>query len=91
MLVADDKVLMKHIKENKLTTPYCGMPLTVVERNGNSVLISDDQGNSFRRNTSHLKHYVERETDPFGIEQPSQLESLSDVTQNVDKSFLFCK
>jgi hypothetical protein len=33
---------------------------------------------------SHLKPYVERETDPVRIGQLSQLESLSDVTQNVD-------
>jgi hypothetical protein len=36
---------------------------------------------------SHFKPYVERETDPVRIGQPSQPESLSDVTQNVYKVF----
>jgi hypothetical protein len=84
MSEAGDKVLMKPIKGNKMTTPYWGMPLTDAERNGNSILISDDQENLFRWNTSHLKPYVERETDPVGIGQLPQSESLSDVTQDVD-------
>ena len=37
-----DKVLLRQEKENKLSTTYKQSPFTVVQKNGNSVLVEAD-------------------------------------------------
>ena len=55
-----DKVLMRQEKENKLSTPYKQSPFTVIQKNGNSVLVEVD-GVQYRRNVTHVKKYLERD------------------------------
>ena len=59
-----DKVLLRQEKENKLSTPYKQSPFTVVQKNGNSVLVEAD-GVQYRRNVTHVKKYIERDEDIF--------------------------
>ena len=37
-----DKVLLRQEKENKLSTPYKQSPFTVIQKNGNGVLVEAD-------------------------------------------------
>ncbi|KAL9967186.1 hypothetical protein ACROYT_G025364 [Oculina patagonica] len=57
-----DKVLLRQEKENKLSTPFKQSPFTVVQKNGNSVLVEAD-GVQYRRNVTHVKKYLERDND----------------------------
>ena len=57
-----DKVLLRREKENKLSTPYKQSPFTVIQKNGNSVLVEAD-GVQYRRNVTHVKKYFERDFD----------------------------
>ncbi|KAK3084370.1 hypothetical protein FSP39_012381 [Pinctada imbricata] len=54
-----DRVLVRQEKENKLSTPFNPNPMTVVERNGNAVLIESDQGAHYKRNITHVKKFNE--------------------------------
>ena len=49
-----DKVLLRQEKENKLSTTYKQSPFTVVQKNGNSVLV-EANGVQYRRNVTHVK------------------------------------
>ena len=53
-----DKVLLRQEKDNKLSTPYKQSPFTVIQKNGNSVLVEADG-----RNVTHEKKYFERDHD----------------------------
>jgi len=55
-----DKVLLRQEKENKLSKTYKQSPFTVVQKNGNSVLVEVD-GIQYRRNVTHVKKYLERD------------------------------
>ena len=55
-----DKVLLRQERDNKLSTPFKQVPFTVVQKNGNSVLVEAD-GVQYRRNITHVKRYLERE------------------------------
>ena len=56
-----DKVLLRQVKENKLSTPYKAS-FTVIQKNGNSVLVEAD-GVRYRRNVTHVKKYFKRDHD----------------------------
>ena len=43
-----------------MSTPFKQVPFTVVQKNGNSVLVEAD-GVQYRRNATHVKGYLERE------------------------------
>ena len=53
-----DKVLLRQEREKKLSTPFKQVPYTVVQKNGNSVLIEAD-GVQYRRNVTHVKRHLE--------------------------------
>ena len=55
-----DKVLLRQERDNKLSTPFKQVPFTVVQKNGNSVLVEAD-GVQYRRNVTLVKKYLERE------------------------------
>ena len=55
-------MLLRHEKENKLSTPFKQSPFTGVQKNGNSVLVEAD-GVQNRRNVTHVKKYLERDDD----------------------------
>ena len=57
-----DKLLLRQEKENKLSTPYKQSPFTVIQRNGNSVLV-EAVSVQYRRNVTHVKKYFERDHD----------------------------
>ena len=57
-----DKVLLRQEKENKLSTPYKQSPFTVIQKNGNSVLVEAD-GVECRRNVTYVNKYFERDFD----------------------------
>lgn len=58
-----DEGLVRRKKQNKLTTPFITVPLTVLEKNGNSVTVQGEEGVKYRRNTSHVKRYLNREPE----------------------------
>ena len=57
-----DKVLLGQEKQNRLSTRYKQSPFTVIQKNGNSVLVEAD-GVQYRRNVTHVKKYFERDYD----------------------------
>ena len=57
-----DKVVLRQKKENKLSKPYKQSPITVIQKNGNSVLVEAD-GVHYRRNITHEKKYSEPDYD----------------------------
>jgi hypothetical protein len=87
-----DAVLMQQARENKLSTPFRYDPLTVIERHGNSVLISDNQGKMYRRNTSHVKPYVQRRQEDGNKgdnhNELSPMEDVLDVGKNLSTSLV---
>ncbi|XP_062538133.1 uncharacterized protein K02A2.6-like [Armigeres subalbatus] len=72
-----DRVLMRNlVPQNKLSTPYLAEPATVLEKNGNSVLVETSDGRRYRRNSSHLKRLPDVEEQHHAT-QESQEESQS--------------
>ena len=65
-----DKVLLRQEKENKLSTTYKQSPFTVVQKDGNSVLVEAD-GAQYRRNVTHVKKYLERDNVPQATSKSS--------------------
>ena len=57
-----DKVLLRQQKENKRSTPYKQSLFTVIQKNGNSVLVEAD-GVECRRNVTYVNKYFERDYD----------------------------
>ena len=55
-----DKVLLRQERDNKFLSPLKQVPFTVVQLNGNSVLVEAD-GVQYRRNGTHVKRYLEHE------------------------------
>ncbi|KXJ70388.1 hypothetical protein RP20_CCG023846 [Aedes albopictus] len=52
----NDRVLMRNLlPQNKLAPLYKPTPATVIEKQGNSVVVETDDGKRYRRNSSHLK------------------------------------
>ena len=56
-----DEVLFKNEKTNKLTTPFRPYPFTVVQKNGNSVLVQVNDV-QYERNIIHVKKLLEQNT-----------------------------
>ena len=56
-IMPGDQVLLKQDKSNKLDTPFAPVPLTVVDKTGNSVVVQSQEGVKYSRNTSHVKKF----------------------------------
>ena len=72
-LVVGDKVLLKQQRLNKWTTPYESRPYELIDKRGNSFLVESPEGTQYKRNTTHVKLYHEREKQLSGSlreEQP---------------------
>ena len=72
-LVVGDKVLLKQQRLNKWTTPFESRPYELIDKCGNSVLVESPEGAQYKRNTTHVKLYHEREkqlSGSFREEQP---------------------
>lgn len=68
---AGDKVLVKRDRMNKFATNFCPIPLTVVQKSGNSVTIQSDDGVQYKRNVTRLKPFIEREIQEEEESQPT--------------------
>ena len=71
-----DKVLFRKEKENKLSTTYKQSPFTVVQKNGNSVLVEAD-GVQYRRNVTYVK---KRDNVPQATSKSSDTTEAQGVT-----------
>ena len=56
-----DKVLMRQEKKNKLSTTFKSEPFTVIQKNGNQIVIRADSGVQYKRNVTHVKKLMEQE------------------------------
>lgn len=56
-----DKVLLRQEKTNKLSTPFKSTPFTVVQKDGNSVVVESD-GVQYRRNVTKIKKLLDRDS-----------------------------
>lgn len=55
-----DVVLVKQKKQNKLSTAFNPNPMSVVGRNGNSVVVESKDGARYSRNVSHVKRFQQK-------------------------------
>ena len=55
-----DKVLFKQERDDTFSSAFKQVPFTVVQKNGNSVVVEAD-GVQYRRNVTHFKRYLEHE------------------------------
>ena len=60
-LVPGNRVLVKQEKQNKLSTPFAPEPYDVVGRNGSSFTIKSTKVVWLKRNTVHVKKYVQED------------------------------
>ena len=58
-----DRVLLKQEKKNKLSTTFEPVPVTVVQKQGSSVLVQKEDGAQYRRNTTHIKKLLGQDDD----------------------------
>ena len=63
-LTPGDKVLVRHERRNKLSTPFAREPYDVITKNGNSVVIESSEGIQTMRKTTHVKKYEEPSQSP---------------------------
>ena len=71
--MAGDKVLLKQQRLNKWTTPFESQPYELIDKCGNIVFVESPEGTQYKRNTTHVKLYHEREkqlSGSFREEQP---------------------
>jgi hypothetical protein len=57
-----DKVLLRQQRINKWTTAFESQPYQVIDKHGNSVLVESPEGVQYKRNTTHVKPFQERES-----------------------------
>ena len=65
--------MLKQPRLNKWTTPFESRPYELIDKCGNSVLVDSPEGTQYKRNTTHVKLYHEREkqlSGSFREEQP---------------------
>ncbi|CAB4021992.1 Hypothetical predicted protein, partial [Paramuricea clavata] len=63
-----DKVLLRQQRTNKWTTAFEIQPYQVIDKHGNSVLVESPQGVQYKRNSTHVKAFQEKENGPEEIE-----------------------
>lgn len=82
-LMAGDKVLLKQPRANKWTTQFESQPYELIDKCGNSVMIRSPEGAQYKRNTTHVKLYHEREK-PEGPEKSAPQEvDVGDVASDL--------
>ena len=70
-----DRVLVQQEKTNKLSTPFSPNPLTVVSKTGNSLVIEAEDGARYSRNTSHVRKFLEPDSENVHDDQASVMEA----------------
>ena len=59
-----DTVLLKQQQQNKLTLTFSPEPFRVLEKTGNSVVVESSEGIQYKRNSTHVKRFLERHSSP---------------------------
>ena len=75
-----DKVLLKQNASDKFSTVYRSDPYTVIERNGNSVTVQNDN-TCYKRNVTHVKKFNSPNID---VDQTNSDKSLDMSNDNFD-------
>ena len=84
-LTKGDKVFLRQQRANKWTASFETQPYEVINKHGSSVLIESPEGVRYKRNTSHVKQYQERETDEHeAVEPPTTEETSSEEANSSD-------
>jgi hypothetical protein len=66
-----DKVLLR--LQRKWTTAFISQPYQVIDKHGNSVLVESPEGVQYKRNTTHVKPFQERESVSEEIEMSAKV------------------
>ena len=74
-LVPGNRVLLKQEKQNKLLTPFAPEPYDVVSRNGSSFTSTSTEVVQLKRNTAHVKKYVQAESPTLTRPSATYLET----------------
>ena len=70
-----DQILLRQARENKLSPNYEPDPYTVIQKDGNAVILEDANGNNKMRNIAHMKKFVTPEpVEAEGPAEPAQVE-----------------
>lgn len=76
-ITAGDQVLLRQKQDNKFTTPFAPEPYRVIEKKGNSIEVESPEGARYKRNITHTKKYIPRESTEENNstrENPEQVE-----------------
>ena len=88
-----DEVLMKNmLPQNKLASKFLATPAKVIDRRGNSVTLETQDGQTYKRNTSHVKRLVRPPTMDNDIEPESTSSAPRDdenTPATAEKDFVF--
>lgn len=76
------KLRTKQPRVNKWTTQFESQPHELIDRCGSSVVIKSPEGSQYRRNTSHVKLYHEREK-PNSAEKSAPKVEVGDVADDL--------
>ena len=79
---AGDKVLLKQMRDSKLSPNFETDPYVVIHKDGNAVVLQDVDGNSKMRNIVHMKKFVEPATTE--MEESSKAEQPETPKQTAD-------
>ncbi|CAC5358386.1 unnamed protein product [Mytilus coruscus] len=91
-LKAGDSVLVKQNRGNKLSTTFNPKPFTLLEKHGNSVVVQNDDGDTYKRNVTHIKRFIERkssENQNVYIEYENQNESSENQNVNSENQNVY--
>ena len=66
-----DKVSVKQQRVNKWTTAIECQPYQVIQKHGNSVVVESPEGVQYKRNTTHVKPFQERESGAEEVDLPA--------------------
>ena len=70
-----DQVLLRQTRENKLSPNYKPDPYTVIQKDGNAIILEDADGNNKMRNVAHMKKFVTPQpVKAEGPAEPAQVE-----------------
>ena len=59
-----DTVLLRQERKNKLTPSFRPEPYRVLDKSGNSVVVESPDGVQYKRNSTHVKKFLERSNAP---------------------------
>ena len=82
-VVEGDQVLLQKNRENKLSPTFEPKPYTVIQKNGNAVILEDEEGVTKMRNAAHMKKLIQPNEDA-DLSQPVT----SDPAPNADADLL---